>query len=303
MSLLALFSAPKPFTDPRIALIQNNAIASWAELSDVEVFLLGDDQGVAEAALQFGVRHLREVERNESGTPLVSSMVRLTRENCGSSLLCIINADMIVMSDLVDAARQVVGLGSQFVLLGQRWDLDMNTPLHFTDGWEQALRARVSAQGVLHRPAGSDFFVFPRDGYADLPEFAVGRAGWDNWMIYRARQLRWRVIDGTPSITMVHQNHEYGHLPGGAPHYAAPESNENIRLAGGEGPIRYTVIDATDTLSEGRLARPRPSYLRFMRSIELALRAIFFFLPANLIEEVARPKRWKRRVLRLLGRK
>ena len=32
-----------------------------------------------------------------------------------------------------------------------------------------------------------------------MPDFAIGRAGWDNWMIYHARQQGWPVIDGTPS--------------------------------------------------------------------------------------------------------
>ena len=38
------------------------------------------------------------------------------------------------------------------------------------------------------------------------------------------------------------------------------------------------------------------SSLRFMRSVELFLRAIFFFLPEDMIENIARPKRWKKRI-------
>ena len=38
-----------------------------------------------------------------------------------------------------------------------------------------------------------------------------------------------------------------------------------------------------------------------MRRIELFLRAVFFFLPPEMIEEVARPKRWKKRFLKLFG--
>jgi hypothetical protein len=135
----------------------------------------------------------------------------------------------------------------------------------------------------------------------DLPDFAVGRAGWDNWMICNARKHNWRVIDATPSVMIVHQNHDYAHLPGGKPHYSAPETDENIRLAGGEPAIRYTILDATHCLVDGKLVRPRPSYLRFMRRIELLLRAVFFFLPPEMIEDVARPKRWKKRILKLLG--
>jgi hypothetical protein len=206
------------------------------------------------------------------------------------------------MSDLVEAGRRVKALTTEFVLLGRRWDLDVARAVDFSDGWEARLRSAVEAKGVLHRPSGSDFFLFPRHCYARLPDFAVGRSGWDNWMIYKARQEKWPVVDGTGSFMIVHQNHDYRHLPRGEPHYSAPETNENIRLAGGEARIRYTILDATHVLEDGHLRRPRPSHLRIMRGAELLLRKLFFFLPANWIEEVARPKRLKKRLLRMLGK-
>src|SRR5688572_11477647 len=184
MPLISLFSAPKPFTDPHIATIQRNAIKSWALLLDVEVILLGEEVGLAEAARELSVKHISTVKSNQSGTPLISSMFQLARENSHSDLLCIINADMILMSDFIEAVR-----GSrlrsprrrrrdEFVLLSQRWDLDINTPLDFTPGWERQLESTVRTQGILHRPAGSDFFLFPKTCYIDVPDFAIGRAGW-----------------------------------------------------------------------------------------------------------------------------
>ncbi|GAB4459830.1 MAG: hypothetical protein Kow0070_15270 [Anaerolineales bacterium] len=300
MPLLTLFSAPKPFTDPHIALIQRNAIRSWTLLPDVEVILLGEETGLAEAARELSVKHIPNVARNESGTPLISSMFQLARENSNSSLLCIINADILLMSDFVEAAKQVVKLKDNFVLLSQRWDLDVTQPIEFTAGWETRLRSTVHRQGVLHRPAGSDFFLFPLSTFHELPPFTIGRAGWDNWMIYKARKERWAVIDCTPSVMIVHQNHDYRHLPGGKPHYEHPETNENIRLAGGQGNIRYTILDATHQLTGGKLARPRLTSARLTRKLELFLRAVFFFLPEPLLESIARPKRWKKRIQKLL---
>ncbi len=303
MPLITLFSAPKPFTDPHIALIQRNAIKSWTLLPDVEVILLGEETGLAEAARELGVKHIPDVARNESGTPLISSMFQLARENSNSDLLCIINADMILMPDFVEAAKQVKKQKTKFVLLSQRWDLDVTQPIEFTEGWQNRLRSTVHGQGQLHRPAGSDFFLFPKSCYTDVPDFAIGRAGWDNWMIYKARKEGWPVIDCTPSVMIVHQNHDYSHLPGGQAHHTLPETDENIRLAGGEANIRYTILDSTHRLVGGKLARPKMSYLRFMRDVELFLRAVFFFLPADMIENVARPKRWKKRIQKIVNRK
>jgi hypothetical protein len=77
---LTIFSAPKPFTDPHIATIQRNAIASWTKLPDVNVVLLGDEPGLPEAATDLGVTLIREIPRSESGAPLMDAMFRLTRE-------------------------------------------------------------------------------------------------------------------------------------------------------------------------------------------------------------------------------
>jgi hypothetical protein len=299
VSLITFFSAPKPFTDPHIAMIQRNAICSWTLLPDVEVILLGEEEGLAEAARELDVKHLPNVKRNDNGTPLISSMFQLARENSNSDLLCIINADMILMSDFVEAARRSHLQREMFVLLSQRWDYDITSPIDFTAGWELRLRESVRKQNQLHRPAGSDFFLFPKNCYEDIPDFIIGRAGWDNWMVYKARQQNWPVIDCTPSMMIVHQNHDYSHLPGGKSHYEHPDTNENIRLAGGQANIRYTILDSTLQLVDGKLTRPKMTSLRFTRKVELFLRSIFFFLPEKMIENIARPKRWKKRIKKI----
>ncbi|MDO8752327.1 MAG: hypothetical protein Q7J80_00415 [Anaerolineales bacterium] len=312
MPLITLFSAPKPFTDPHIAMIQRNAIKSWALLPDVEVILLGEEEGLAQAAKEFGVKHLPNVVCNDNRTPLISSMFQLARDasqRSNSELLCIINTDIILMPDfveatlessslLLDSRQQFVGL-QRFVLLSQRWDYDITSAIDFAGGWESKLREFVRKEGQLHRPAGSDFFLFPKSCYQDIPDLVIGRAGWDNWMIYKAREEKWSVIDCTPSVMIVHQNHDYSHLPDGKSHYDHPDSNENIRLAGGQAAIRYTILDSTHRLVDGKLARPKMTSLRFMRKLELFLRAIFFFLPEAIIENIARPKRWKKRIIKL----
>jgi hypothetical protein len=303
MPLITLFSAPKPFTDPHIAMIQRNAIKSWTLLPDVEVILLGEELGLAEAAHALRVKHIRNVARNQNGTPLISSMFQLARDagqRSNSPLLCIINADMILMPDFVAAAKQAVNLRDKFVLLSQRWDLDITQPIEFTQGWQDHLSSIVHRQDTLHRPAGSDFFLFPKSCYQQIPDFTIGRAGWDNWMIYKARKEKWSVIDCTPAVMLVHQNHDYSHLPGGKPHYEHPDTNENIRLAGGQAAVRYTILDSTHQLTkDGKLVRPKLTSLRLMRKLELSLRTIFFFLPDDMIENVVRPKRWQKRIQRL----
>jgi hypothetical protein len=296
MALITLFSAPKPFIDPHVAVIQTNAVKSWTLLPEVEVLLIGAEQGVSEIARNLGVKHIPEVACNSAGTPLISSMFALARENSQTDLLCIINTDIVLMADFVQASKKVGKLKEKFVLLSQRWDFDTNMPIKFTGDWQSELRTAVTNQNVLHRPAGSDFFLFPRACYTQVPNFTIGRAGWDNWMIYKARQEKWPVIDCTPSVMIVHQNHDYSHLPGGKPHHEHPDSNENIRLAGGQAPIRYTILDATHNFVDGKLTRPKMTALRFERKVEVVLRKLFSFLPEKALENIVRPRRWRKRL-------
>jgi hypothetical protein len=39
---------------------------------------------------------------------------------------------------------------------------------------------------------------------------------------------------------------------------------------------------------------------RFTRKLELFLRAIFFFLPERTIENIVRPKRWQKRLKKII---
>ena len=114
------------------------------------------------------------------------------------------------------------------------------------------MKVRVREEGRLHPPGGSDYFVFPGACYEEIPPFAIGRAGWDNWMIYYARRRKWVVIDATSSVLIIHQSHDYAHLPGGRPHYRLPESDRNVELAGGRRAI-FTLHDATHQLVDGQL--------------------------------------------------
>ena len=268
MPLLTIFSAPKPFTDPHIAIIQRNAISSWTKLEDVQIVLLGNEAGLAEIAAELGVKHILDIPRSPSGAPLMDAMFRLARENCPAQLFCVVNADIILLPPFVETARRVLAQRDRFVLLGQRWDMDITDPLDFSGAWSERLASSVQRQGQLHRPAGSDYFLFPNSCYTEIPPFVIGRAGWDNWMIYQARKNKIPAIDATQDVLIIHQNHDYSHLPGGQPHYNHPETEDNIRLAGGRPMTRFTLLDTDYRLENGKILPQKMNRSRLWRRIE-----------------------------------
>jgi hypothetical protein len=209
---------------------------------------------MSDFAAKIHLQQLPNVSRNNQGTPLVSSIFELARQNSTSPLMAYVNADILLTPEFISLAKQVSSQVKEFLIVGQRWDLDVKQALDFNQDWIMRLLFDVKTRGRLHPPGGSDYFIFPRDCYTEVPRFAIGRAGWDNWMFYHARLRHWPVIDVSSSLTVVHQDHDYSHLPGGQPHYQMPESFENIHLAGGRRTI-FTLLDADYKFHSGKLQR------------------------------------------------
>lgn len=259
-SLLTLFTVPKGFMG-HVGVIQRNAIGSWKQLETaVDVILVGDDHGVNETAGELGVRHVPRVEHNEYGTPILSSVFHAARDASDAPLLAYVNADIILFQDFVAAAAK---LPKTHLMVGRRWDVELREELDFGQSWESELRRTVEATGVRAPPLWIDYFVFPRDSQlVNLPPFVVGRPYWDSWMIYQARSLGIPVVDATPCVDAVHQNHGYAHIPhrsGGRWH--GPEAEANAAVAGDIPPM--SIHHATHVLTSKGLRRAATSpYVR-----------------------------------------
>lgn len=237
--ILTLFAVPKPFTG-QTGLIQRNAIGSWIrQPSRPAILLVGEEEGVAEAAEVFGVQAIPDVARNEFGTPLINDIFAAAERASRTPLLMYVNADIILTDDVAEVLSHVPF--DDFLLTGRRWDLDVREGLDFADGWQRRVKQAVTTQGKLHAPTGLDYFVFPRGSWERLPPFALGRTVWDNYLVYSARARRVPVIDATRVFTAVHQNHTYDHLSkhieleqrGGEIFWKGTEADINMKLAGG----------------------------------------------------------------------
>lgn len=242
--MLTIFSIPKALYG-HFAIIQRNAIQSWLKLRPAcEVILFGHDEGVAEVAAEFGIRHVPYVNCTEYGTPLLNSVFEIAQRIASYPLIAFVNADIILMSDFLPAVQRVKG--HQFLLTGRRWQLDLDEPLNFENPeWEPTLRTMVTERGILGREYSIDYVLFPKGLVKEMLPFAVGRPGWDTWLIYRMRTLGIPVIDATRVLTAIHQNHDYSHIPGGdAKTYEGPEAKRNRILMGGGSHV-FTLQDAT----------------------------------------------------------
>jgi hypothetical protein len=253
--VLTIFTHTKVF-EGQVAVIQRNAIKSWTLLRPTcEIILFGDDSGTSDLAAELGVRHGTGIARSPYGMPLVNDLFERAQQLASNDVLCYVNADIILMNDFMEAVEQVVRHEHQFLLVGRRWDVNVQDVLDFGPGWEEALRNLVGQCGELHSPAGIDYFVFSRKLAGGLLPFAIGHPAWDNWFLYRARSMRVPLIDATPVVMAVHQNHDYSYNPRGEEGVLrGPEAKRNLALAGASFKP-FTVEDATHLLTQKGLMR------------------------------------------------
>jgi hypothetical protein len=175
-----------------------------------EIIFLGDDEGVSEVAKELDLVHIAAIEKNNNGTPLVSSVFGIGQNRAKHSVVCYINSDIILLSNFMSAVATVNSRLPKFLMIGQRWDVDIRQGLDFaSSSWETDLDLFRAQTGSLHSESAMDYFVFPRGMYTDIPPFAIGRLAWDNWLVWSVRSKFIPVVDATAAITIIHQNHDY----------------------------------------------------------------------------------------------
>jgi len=263
-SVLTLFSTPKPFRN-HIGVIQTNALQSWLKLQpQCEVILFGGEEGTDQIAARFGISHHAAVARNEFGTPFLNDIFETARAIASQPLVCYVNADMILLNDFTKAVDALCRIKESFLMVGRRWNLDVKEPFDFARAdWAETLRRYAKERGELGSQYYIDYFVFPKGLFQNIPPFAVGRPGFDNWLLWKARSLGACLVDASDSVMAIHQNHDYGHHPDGrAGVYQGPEAKHNRQLM--EGPHHFfTLEDASHRLTPSGLRRNlSPRYFR-----------------------------------------
>jgi hypothetical protein len=254
--MLTIFSTPKPFQG-HIGVIQRNALKSWTLLHpDVEVILFGDDEGAADACREFGLRHEPYVERGGSGMKRIDYIFGKAQAIARHDVLCYVNCDIVLMDDFIRAAERVRTQCSRFLMVGRRWDTPVTEPVEFSDtSWREKIRTLALSTNDQRDGWWIDYFLFSRGLYSnEMPAFVIGTIRWDNWLLWKALDLKLPVVDASDAVFAVHQNHDYSYHPQGKKGvWEGPESQRNLELAGGSRRMR-TITHATRRLTaKGRL--------------------------------------------------
>jgi len=255
--MITMFCTAKPFHG-HIGVNQRNALQSWKLLHpDAEVILFGDDEGASEVCRQLGLRHEPYQERHESGMKYLDFMFKRAQEIARHEYLCYLNCDIVLMDDFWRAFQRAVAWNQWVLLIGQRWDTDINAPIDFSlRDWQTKLREVVRSAGTRQIPDYVDYFAFPKGLYDAVPPLLVGRSYWDWWLVWKALDRGARVVDCGAAVMAVHQNHSYGYHPLGKQGTNQDDlALRNVAVSGGMKHLKH-ILDATHKMNvDGRIRR------------------------------------------------
>jgi len=275
--MFTLFCSPKSFADPHINIIQTNAFKAWKLLTpEPEVLIFGNEPGTAEICQKSGFRHIPHIACNSSGTPLQSAIFKTAAGTATRPFLCYINSDIIIPQAAL-SAMQIIATSfirkafspdeeiiQPFLAVTSRVDCNIISPLALggSEGLEQFVKKAMD-EGSVHPPSGSDLFFFPVKYSIPMPDFAIGRPCWDNWLIYYFRQQKLPVIDFSPYASLIHQNHDYRHIRGGdGKSFDGKEADENMTVLGSTRYL-FTLFDCTHVMQKNGAMR-KPLSVRYV---------------------------------------
>lgn len=207
------------------AIHQRNALRSWRALDpDVEIIVFGLSEGGEEICAEVGAICEPNIQA-EGRLPILSDMFSKAQKMASHNLVCYVNADIILPNNWLGWVQHMHGI-KEYLAVGYRTDVLVDQELDYSID-----RDVLKLKGILHSAAGIDYFAFPKAIHWDMPNFVVGRPGWDNWLLWKARRSNIPLVDISSVYSVFHQDHDWGEFKNGiSDREKAPESLRNKSL-------------------------------------------------------------------------
>lgn len=231
--LISIFSTCKPFSGLD-SVMQRNAISSWCNL-DIPIIIIGDDEGTEKVCLEFNLLHIDNVRSTTKGTPLISDIFLKGIQNSNTPYLIYVNSDIIITPKTCNKIIQAIELSDKnkpVFISSRRKNIPLYKKLNWKEDGLNYLYKLDQEFGSWDADCAIDIFVFSRGLFESIPDFAIGRMQWDNWLLWCAKNSNAHIIDISLDAAIYHPIHGYSHSGGWQEITQGSEAVENRKLAG-----------------------------------------------------------------------
>lgn len=240
---LTLVTVPLPFDGPK-GLAQRNALGSWLLLNPrPEIIFIDEKGGLDDIARRVGARIVGGVERTEYGMSM-RSIFRLIDEHATHDLIAYVDLDVILGQSFMTAIQYCAAQYDEFLMGGGRWSAKGMKAVNFADPvWQSKVWSRV----FKNHHKGSDYAVYRRGTFENMPDFTIGLGAWDGWRMGEILRRGSDLINSQRVVYAVHQDHALRKA-------GSPGWNRNRQLTGG---CQAWVTDATHYLGGADIGLPK----------------------------------------------
>lgn len=205
--LLTLFTSFR--YSHRRKLVHRRTVKNWSSLRpNVRPVLYAEDQPrgeessndeieILDFARQLGWTVLTCNGTSSTKVPVLRWLFTDATTRFRSEFYGFANADILFDGGLIETLKTLIGRFRKFLMIGTRVDCHVATDCSFDD--------RRTREPVLKN--AQDYFVTTRTGFdwESVPDFVIGRAGYDNWLVTRAMVGGIPVVDTSATVTALHQ--------------------------------------------------------------------------------------------------
>jgi len=224
----------------KMAIQQNTLLALQSMHPFVDVTVYTNSTAGELVCQRLNLRCSAEFEVNSHGTPLLKSMFLSTENRTSAYFYGYLNADILFDSSLLSTlslvrrAIESTRLTPRALVVGRRLNYNMSgvdsSALYFKSASDVASAILVMRQNAdLFTNYALDFFFVTRGAFnwTSVPDFVVGRRGYDNWLVDHAHHTGVSVVDATRTLAPVHQTGVDGNKAG---HRELADGDWNIDL-------------------------------------------------------------------------
>ena len=219
------------------AATYRNTIRNWGLLAPyvrpVLYYTVGDDY-LTEFARMHGWAVYECPRVGQRDVPILRSMFLHAQSiNKKTPFYGYANSDILFDRNLVstlEALKNDIDRFKQLLVIGRRvnYKFKQNHEIHNLTSIYQYVR-----NGALFLTNAQDYFISTHSGYPwdSIPDFVVGRVGYDNWLVATAVRRNISVVDATLTLSALHQTGLDGNFAGRR-YKEASDRNVNYQFAG-----------------------------------------------------------------------
>ncbi len=215
--ILTLFTTFK--SNPPKEHVYKNTIRNWEHFrSWVQpiLFYSPGDTNLLEYALKHGWDTIEVPKLSKAKVPVLRHMFLTARKKYKTAFYCYTNGDILFDDGLIktlQALQPHTDKMKQVLIVGRRTNFKL-FPGQNLDSFKGIKDA--AKRGKLFGTNAEDYFATTTYGYPweSIPDFVVGRVGYDNWLVVTAIVKRMVVIDTTNTILALHQTGSDGNFAG-----------------------------------------------------------------------------------------